>query len=557
VIRDTSCLLGRAISVICPDLARLQRLETQPRFAIEGFYTQLGKAGILPTARLVEKLRNMEPLLASLEKKDHYTHMFSCLLLGDAIIDKLYVGRRDVSCQVYKALKLLWLNIAASHDIAYPIEEAETEISEFFEAYFGKRIATCYPVDKTTYFTFGQFPNYKSRILRLLAGRVVKTSEGATSVKRQLDGLTLHYLATRGDHAILSALLLMMAIEDSALSASGGRLTDGTRQQIDKDLASVLTDHQKESRFRAVSQALYEVLPCRGAVERFQDVAGSVVYLHNLHKWRSYMAKELAAFSAEADVAAKNADKTSGSPTKKLADVSRKHPYADFVLAAHARNGNDDTGSVLTEAAGLARTEIDKLKSLSIPDCAPPMEPLKKGSETDYVRFLGLLLAVVDTVQEWGRDRDQAARSRLIAVKGIEVARTTAAGGRQVTLQVGGPKLVFPTDCPASVKMTKVDGDTKWCVTSASNSQLGEFIECEWPGERKNIEYAKDMLDRAVKRHADEEAALWLQCMIALELHKCLKPVYPVGNDALIKVQFQQVEQLDEKPFVVELGSIG
>ncbi len=156
-----------------------------------------------PTINYLETLKELEPLLQSLGKKDHYLHMFKTFLFGNLLIDR-WVSNNKRKNLIIKA----WSLIAFSHDIGYPIEMVEGEMGAFFEKYFHKKKIPNILVSKELLWSYGNFSNYRE----LLKKGLLDLFDDKNKAELFIDIMEYQFHKFN-DHAIISALFTMKCVD--------------------------------------------------------------------------------------------------------------------------------------------------------------------------------------------------------------------------------------------------------------------------------------------------------------------------------------------------------
>lgn len=181
----------------------------------------------------VLKLAEFEPVLAQApDYREHFIHMFKVFLLGYCILDggyKEYVEKSLVDelndlltakfSSSYDAknffhkdiVHALWLLLATSHDVGYPIEAVDEWLKGFFHKFAEE--ADIAPFVEVSHLLLNKdFAKDLDRIAKIIASRILGRDENSffetNQNKRFINRSVLFYLFKYKDHAVISSLFM-------------------------------------------------------------------------------------------------------------------------------------------------------------------------------------------------------------------------------------------------------------------------------------------------------------------------------------------------------------
>jgi len=295
------------------------------------------KSSNIKTLDFVENLGRVEPLLQNIEKKEHFIHMFNVYLLGSLLWEGIFGN--------YSQYDNLWKITALSHDIAYPIEAIESELKEFFTIYFheGKTPQTL--ISKELLFSYENF----NRNLIALIDKAAEILDGPEDKKGILEDLVLYNLYSRSDHAVISALLTLLAYQETSENT----------------------------------------LPFKSSIS---------ILLHNLYQWKYYAFCEISEFLKVFDGTRNNEiiklkNGYSGSSMKKYKFLKDPPKFIKFLFERRFKSkleGNNLNKSFRKNI----QSYKDNLQKLKI--------KIDSGSDNS-LKKLSFILSLSDFFQEWGR----------------------------------------------------------------------------------------------------------------------------------------------------------
>lgn len=195
-------------------LSNLHSLETDPVKYVEDFIER-NKAEF-PAISHLKSLQDLEPLFASLGKKEHFIHMFNCFLFMNTLADR-FVPEFEADEQHARELT----NVALSHDIGYPIELLEEEITTFLERFFHKNKSPRFLIGKELLYSYGNFLDY----YRLLREGIKDVFDGDDDSVTIFEDILIYNFHKRTDHALVSALFTMHFMDAETLPERERTLT--------------------------------------------------------------------------------------------------------------------------------------------------------------------------------------------------------------------------------------------------------------------------------------------------------------------------------------------
>ena len=338
-----------------------------------------------PTINYLTTLKELEPLLLSMGKKEHYVHMFKVFLLGNRLID-LWITDTHKKEVFYE----IWSLIAFSHDIGYPIEMVEKEITEFFEKYFHRRKVPQILITKDLLSNYGKFQYYRYLLMDGAADKLFDEKEYAGIFFDMTD----YYFKKLNDHAVISALFTMMCID--VRWENGYNLKDKYKNILDY-LGNLINNENNIT----VDEGNLK--------EAFLQLIGLPILVHNLHQWKYYYYNELKEIDP-GDNRGKNFQKQFDDNQDQIIPSSDCTDIFSFLWDRNFAQKNKEEIKRY-----LQHDYIDKCHELSISDIS--RDP---STHKDVLKFFCFLLSLSDFIQEVGRDKLD---DELIVPRGLYITK--------------------------------------------------------------------------------------------------------------------------------------
>lgn len=341
------------------DLNKLLLLKSTPLHYLENFFQRNGTGGAtFPTVNYVERLKELEPLLQSMGKKDHYVHMFKTFLLGNMLIQTCLpaTNKREYYFK-------LWSDIAFSHDIGYPVEMIEKEVESFFEKYFHRKKIPDMLISRELLWSYGNFLHYRDLLKKSIA-LLFNSKRTHAEVTIFFDMMDYAFCKSK-DHAILSALFTMKC--------------------IDENWDNVFCKQYKK---------------VMGGGLKKEDILTSVgvpILLHNFYQWKYFYVIELKELLHQIDKSEKVGKSLLSTCNNLFAHLWDRKQFA-------LKSTNKDE---LLKELSLYLKGVEKLKVPRI-----NLNPSRNMGES--LRFLSFILALSDFLQETGRDSNLIPKGQYV-----------------------------------------------------------------------------------------------------------------------------------------------
>ncbi len=364
-------------------LQDLCNLKITAKDFLENFFENQN-ADKFPTTGYLETLKELEPLLQSMGKKDHYIHMFKTFLLGNLLLAEWITEkkRRDL---YFKC----WSLIAFSHDIGYPVEMMEEEIEEFFERYFHKKKIPKVLISRDLLWSYGNFAKYRLLIQEgvedLFRNSIIadiKSREKQAKYDAQLFMDIMEYnFRNKNDHAVISALFTMKCID----------VHWENKLNLSKQYSDVVSK-------------LYRSTNNNSRKDDFLKFISVPILLHNFYQWKYFYVEELGNIQLKECFKGKEDTKLKDSCTELFAHIWDRRHYEIM----SEKQINDDFDDYKDTVTGL------KIPSINL-------QPLTRS---ENIRFLSFLLSITDFLQETGREQP----SKISIPKGVYVTEIDGKG---------------------------------------------------------------------------------------------------------------------------------